>query len=141
MTLQKECQPSVYYYRAIAVEQSRYVCIGKSRRVTTTTTWYNAPKVCELLLISGPNTRRSSRDFLCCVKKAPCVALFTYVCMKILQAFDFCLFSYEFDFFLIFFWIFFFACCFLESFDFCYKITTWFKLIAFEFLLTAWIVW
>ena len=99
MPLQKECHPSVYYYRAIAVEQSRYVCIGKSRRVTTTTTWYNAPKVCELLLISGPNTRRSSRDFLCCVKKAPCVALFTYVCMKILQAFDFYLFSSYFIFF------------------------------------------
>ena len=25
MPLQKECHPSVYYYRAIAVEQSRYV--------------------------------------------------------------------------------------------------------------------
>ena len=80
------CARARMVHRAIAVysiAQTAQACSRDieelRRRVTTTTTWYNAPKVCELLLISGPNTRSSSRDFLRCVKKARCVWHWMYV--------------------------------------------------------------
>ena len=62
------CARARMVHRAIAVcsiAQTAQACSRDieelRRRVTTTTTWYNAPKVCELLLISGPTSSVASK--------------------------------------------------------------------------------